>query len=176
MKNYLSVYTKMYQMHVTYFLYIHVYVPYHEFLKSRGPLPYWFIWSMPPVFASRNYFHLLKFASGIIYIIQVKSRNNPQNLSLASVNFQYMLKLAGGKSFEIQSLGYFMFFVVCVCFPYLLIVPGLHSFDFRQNLCPLDYSYIFISLILDAFLRNGRKQQLYHLFTLNEENSQYQDI
>ena len=36
--------------------------------------------------------------------------------------------------------SYFMFFVRYVCFPYLVFVPGLHSFDNRYNLGSLDYS------------------------------------
>ena len=35
-----------------------------------------------------------------------------------------------------------MFFVVYVCFQCLVFVSGLHSFDYRYNLCSLDYSLI----------------------------------
>ena len=35
--------------------------------------------------------------------------------------------------------GYFMFFVVCVCFPCLVVIPVLHSFPW--NLGSLDYSW-----------------------------------
>ena len=38
--------------------------------------------------------------------------------------------------------NYFMFFVVCVCFPCLVFVRGLRSFDYRYNLGSLDYSCI----------------------------------
>ena len=41
--------------------------------------------------------------------------------------------------------SYFMFFVVYVCFPCLVFVPGLHSFDYRYNLGSLDYSYNFLN-------------------------------
>ena len=36
--------------------------------------------------------------------------------------------------------SYFMFFVVYVCFPYLVFVPGLHSINYRYNFGSLDYS------------------------------------
>ena len=35
----------------------------------------------------------------------------------------------------------FMFFVVYVCFPSLVFVPGLHPFDYRHYIHSLDYSY-----------------------------------
>ena len=37
-----------------------------------------------------------------------------------------------------------MFFVVFVCFPCLVFVPGLHSFDFRWNHGSLDYALKFL--------------------------------
>ena len=37
--------------------------------------------------------------------------------------------------------SYFVFFVIDVCFPCLVFVPGLHQFDYRYNLGSLDYSF-----------------------------------
>ena len=37
--------------------------------------------------------------------------------------------------------SYFMFYVVYVCCSCLVVVPGLHSFDFHKNLGSLDYSF-----------------------------------
>ena len=42
-----------------------------------------------------------------------------------------------------HDFSYFMFFVVYVCFPYLVYVPELHAFDYRYNLGSLDYSFKF---------------------------------
>ena len=41
----------------------------------------------------------------------------------------------------LYDFSYFMFFVVHVCFPCLVFVPGLHSYDYRYNLGSLDYSF-----------------------------------
>ena len=41
----------------------------------------------------------------------------------------------------LYDFSYFKFFVVYVCFLCLVFVPGLHSFDYRQNFGSLDYSF-----------------------------------
>ena len=37
---------------------------------------------------------------------------------------------------NILFIGYFMFFVMCICFPCLIFVPRLHPFNFHYNLVP----------------------------------------
>ena len=62
---------------------------------------------------------------------------------------QFLVKLVESKLLIMYYFGYFMFFVVCISFPCLAFVPGLHSFvipfgidsfDFWKNLGSLDYS------------------------------------
>ena len=43
---------------------------------------------------------------------------------------------------------YYMFFVVYVCFPCLVFVPGIHSFDYRYTIGSLDYSLITAILLV----------------------------
>ena len=45
-----------------------------------------------------------------------------------------------------------MFFVVYVCFPRLVFVPGLHSFDYRYNHGSLDYFYIRQVIFIHIFI------------------------
>ena len=81
----------------------------------------------------------------------------PSPCSQFSVRFAHLLLLLCMYYFS-----YLMFFVVYVCFPCLVLVPGLHSFDYPRTLVPwllfrwfkiasiLCISYLLIFLLLST--------------------------
>ena len=135
------------------FIHVHVYLLVHKNLaynvtcfnwpsKWEWNPGYWFIQRVIVFLASFVYPGLdLLWATRRVFLEKQRTLILPLHLVMhpvfSGIRVAHLILLLCMYDF-----GYFKFFVLYVCFPCLVFVPALHSFDYRYNLGSLDYSLI----------------------------------